>query len=423
MGLLHSSSTYNDKASNESIDSSLTLSRITFFFSGIFALVAVVVPIIFSEYAGGWTKKYTSPRPIFSYESLANKGDYLAGKVVIVTGANTGIGYYTALEMARHGANVIVAARSERKGYKAVDTMMHNIMKATKPGQTPGIIQYKQLDLASLESIKHFVDDFQKLHLPLHKLILNADIMKSPRTYFIGKQMSYGYTVTKDGFEAHIGVNHIGHFYLVQLLRDLLIKSAPSRVISVSSMAEKAAYEGDGIRFDTWKAPVKRTEKGISEWYEDGVAYGQSKLANILFVKELATQLNGTGVTAYSCHPGIVVTKQSRYMEENQDEEFQAVGWWRNQIMAKFVFKWIGQMQFTVMDGALTQLDLAVSDTRKFVNGAYYHPIGKLIGNATHPQGSNATLQRQLWEETSRMIEEAGFGFANSTYMRNYLDN
>jgi len=75
------------------------------------------------------------------------------------------------------------------------------------------------------------------------------------------------------------------------------------------------------------------------------------------------------------------------------------------------------------MDGALTQLDLAVSDTRKFVNGAYYHPIGKLIGNATHPQGSNATLQRQLWEETSRMIEEAGFGFANSTYMRNYLDN
>ena len=103
-----------------------------------------------------------------------------------------------------------------------------------------------------------------------------------------------GYAATTDGFESHIGINHLAHFYLTQLLRDTLVASAPARVVAVSSAAEKGAPPS-GIDFGSWMARQPD--------YEDGQAYGQSKLANVIFSRELAAQLNGTGVTSYSCHP------------------------------------------------------------------------------------------------------------------------
>merc|ERR1712176_606040 len=125
--------------------------------------------------------------------------------------------------------------------------------------------------------------------------------------------------------------NHIGHFYLTQLLTPVLKKSAPSRVVSVSSLAEVAAYETDGVRFTTWKPSLaKKDDDGgemkMPEDYEDGVAYGQSKLANILFARELASRMEGTGVTAYSCHPGTIKTELGRYMITEVEKEIGDVG-------------------------------------------------------------------------------------------------
>ena len=390
--------------------SSLTLSKVTLLLSGLFALAVVLLPIIFSEFAGGWTKKYTSPSPIFTPSRIGN----LTGQVAIVTGSNTGIGYYTALELARHGATVVVAARSATKGEAAVAKIQQDLSTAataatvaiTTTTTTTENVRFLPLDLSSLESVRSFARQFLELGLPLHKLILNAGIMKSPGQMFIGKEMSYGYDVTKDGFESHVGVNHIGHYYLTQLLREVLVQSAPSRVVSVSSMAEEGAYPEEGIRFDTWKAASD--SNSIPDGYEDGIAYGQSKLANILFAQELAEQLNGTSVTAYSCHPGIIMTELSRYMVEEQDKELKTVGWLQKQMVYLFG-KYFEKMQFTAPDGALTQLHLAVADPSTLQSGGFYHPIGSLMGGGRHPQGTNSTLAKLVWTETGRMIQEAGF--------------
>lgn len=339
------------------------------------------------------------------------ENNYLAGQVAIVTGSNTGMGYYTALELARHGATVIVAARSAAKGEAAVAKIRQEIA-ATTTTTTSTIenVRFMPLDLSSLESVRSFAHQFLKTKLPLHKLILNAGIMKSPGAMFIGKETTYGYDVTKNGFEAHVGINHIGHYYLTQLLRKKLVKSAPSRVVSVSSMAEEGAYPEEGIRFDTWKAPQAAASSidMIPDGYEDGLAYGQSKLANLLFVQQLAEQLNGTGVTAYSCHPGIVMTELSRYMMEEQDHDLKTAGWLSKQ-MAYLFAKYFEQMQFTAPDGALTQLHLSVADPGELQTGGFYHPIGELVGGGRHSQGNNSTLAKLVWTETARMIREAGF--------------
>ncbi|GAX19466.1 retinol dehydrogenase 12 [Fistulifera solaris] len=369
------------------------LSKMAVYLSASFAIVIAVFPMIISEMIGGWTAKYTSP-VYFTPNSIPD----LTGKVAIVTGANTGIGYHTALELARKNAQVIVASRDPTKGQAAVA----RIQEATDNRD----VRFLPLDLSSLASVRSFAQAFQALQLPLNVLILNAGIMKSPGAQFIGKNMTQGFELTQDGFEVHIGVNHIGHFYLTQLLRDSLIASAPSRVVSVSSIAEQGAYQPDGIRFELWK-PLN-VEYAAAMGYEDGMAYGQSKLANALFAKELAEQLKEHGVTTYSCHPGVIVSELTRYLAANIEEEAMQKSWWSRMLLHAFG-KYFELAQMKTADGALTQLHLAVSNVTELSNGEFYHPIGRLMGNPTHAQGSNETLQKELWRETERMIRETGF--------------
>lgn len=136
-----------------------------------------------------------------------------------------------------------------------------------------------QLDLASLESVREFSRKFHEVESQLHILICNAGVMTLPFSH------------TKDGFEMQLGVNHLGHFLLTVLLLDLLKASAPSRIVVVSSIA----HEGGVINRDDLMS-----EKSYNKYK----AYAQSKLANILFCKGLEKRLEGTGVTANSCHPG-----------------------------------------------------------------------------------------------------------------------
>lgn len=148
-------------------------------------------------------------------------------------------------------------------------------------------IHFLQLDLASMESIRQFSKKFHELENQLHILINNAGIMACPRA------------ITKDGFEAQIGTNHMGHFLLTNLLLDLLKQSAPSRVVVVSSLFH-------------WYGRINKEDLNSEKSYYRWLAYGQSKLANILFARELATRLQGTGVTVNSLHPGAVRTELAR---------------------------------------------------------------------------------------------------------------
>lgn len=356
------------------------LKILTILVGAISILFGVIFPLAMSHFAGGWVRKYTSENAFF----VSDIPD-LTNKVAIVTGANTGIGLESAKELARKGATVIVCSRSKAKGEKAVETIKSAI---ALDNQDPKVI-FLQLDLGSLKSVKTFVDEFLNLGLPLHILLNNAGIMKSPGSTFIGTEMFYGYETTADGLEVHIGVNHIGHFYLTSLLLDTLKASAPSRIVSVSSAAEQSSYDA-GIRRDLW------AQRG--EDYEDGRAYGQSKLANILFARELADRVSGSGVTVYSCHPGIIKTELGRYMEEDMKKDASFFASKVNDV----VMSLFETALFSTPDGALNQLYLATSPVLP-KNGAYYTPIATL-DTPIHPQGQNVTLQKLLWYESEQII-------------------
>lgn len=147
----------------------------------------------------------------------------------------------------------------------------------------------RELDLSSLESIRKFAEKFLKEESRLDILINNAGIMICPKS------------LTKDGLETQIGVNHMGHFLLTNLLLDLLKKSSPSRIIVLSSLAHIAGY-------------INKKDLNSEKSYNRILAYGQSKLANILFTRYLSKKLNGTGVTVYCLHPGSVNTELTRHV-------------------------------------------------------------------------------------------------------------
>ena len=180
----------------------------------------------------------------------------LSGKVIIVTGANSGIGFEAAKEFARNGAETILACRSIEKATKALDRLKSEI-----PDAKAEIIQ---LDLASLKSIHKFAEKFKKDYSRLDVLVNNAGIMAVP------------YRKTEDGFESQVGINHLGHFALTSLLYDLLASTADARVVNVSSTGHTMGK----MDFDNFMY-----EDG--EGYSRFEAYGRSKLANLLFTYEL----------------------------------------------------------------------------------------------------------------------------------------
>jgi len=365
----------------------------------------IIVPVLISEATGGFTKRYTANS--FRSEYLQNKGN-----VAIVTGGNTGIGFETAKQLALNGANVILTARSEAKGKDAVS----RIMEASEANDDT-LVRYMICDQNSLKSIQNFVSKFRALKLPsINLLVLNAGVMKSPGAQFIGKNLTYGFDLTDDGFEQHIGVNHIAHFYLTNQLEKELISGASteagSRVVSVSSMAHSGAFF-DGIRPETWSpttSVVAKTDKEIvvPDWYEDGTAYGQSKLANILFARELASRMSTYGVNAYSLHPGIIQSDLARYMAPVMQNE-EGKSFLEKMISSLFVFIW-NSSNMNVLDGSLTTLYLSTAPTKDLVNGGYYLPIG-VLADIEHPawkkddEEKNGKLQKMLWTETEKAIE------------------
>ncbi|TDG98573.1 hypothetical protein EPR50_G00201740 [Perca flavescens] len=205
------------------------------------------------------------------------------GKTVIVTGANSGIGKATAAGIVKLQGRVIMACRDLRRAEEAA----REILQETGSDRSQLIV--KQLDLASLTSVHTFCRDIIKEEPRLDVLINNAGVYQCP------------YAQTEDGFEMQFGVNHLGHFLLTHQLLNLLKKSAPSRVVVVSSKLYKQGH----INFE---------DLNSEQSYDKAFAYSRSKLANLLFTRELARRLEGSGVAVNALTPGIVRTNLGRHV-------------------------------------------------------------------------------------------------------------
>ena len=196
-------------------------------------------------------------------------------KVVMITGANSGIGKAASLSLAKMGATLVMVARNKERG----EVARSEVVKESQNNS----IDLLLADLSSLESVRQLATEFQKRYSKLHVLINNAGIFNQRRS------------VTADGYENTFGTNYLAPFLLANLQLDLLKASAPSRIINVSSVGH---YNGH-INFD---------DLNLEKEYGGWKAYGQSKLALVLFTHELAKKLHGTGVTVNSVHPGTVAT-------------------------------------------------------------------------------------------------------------------
>lgn len=201
----------------------------------------------------------------------------LTGKTVVVTGGNSGIGYEAALQLARKGARVVLACRNPTRAAEAIGAL-----RAAAPAAR---VEAMDLDLASLASVRRFAESFLGRPGPLHLLINNAGLIASPRR------------TTADGFELQLGTNHLGHFALTGLLLERLLATGGARVVTLSSNAHRMGR----IYFDDLQL-----ERGYDRWK----AYGQSKLANLLFTYELQRRLEAAGrkLLAVACHPGYAST-------------------------------------------------------------------------------------------------------------------
>jgi NAD(P)-dependent dehydrogenase (short-subunit alcohol dehydrogenase family) len=200
----------------------------------------------------------------------------LTGQTILVTGANTGIGRASARALADRGATLVLACRSEAKGRTAAA----EITRQTGNDR----VTVLELDLGDLDSVRACAAAFLSQDRPLHVLLNNAGLA--------GQR-----GVTPSGFEIMFGTNHVGPFLLTALLLDRLTASAPARIVNVASDAHRSAR---GIDFEAVRRPT-RSRTGMAE-------YGVSKLANVLHAQELARRLEGTGVTTYALHPGVVAS-------------------------------------------------------------------------------------------------------------------
>src|SRR6059036_1784895 len=244
----------------------------------------------------------------------------MKGRVCMITGANSGIGKATALELAGMGATLVIVARDKQRGENAISEIRSDTGNNS--------IELLLADLSSLQSVRELAQQFQAKYSRLHVLINNAGLFNQRRH------------VTPDGYEATFAINYLAPFLLTNLLLDQLKSSAPSRIVNVSSVGH---YNGH-INFD---------DLNLEKEYGGWKAYGQSKLALVLFTHELAKKLQGTGVTVNAVHPGTVATNI----------------WTRPLGPAGFIMALPKLFMASPKEGAETIVYLASSDDAKDLNG------------------------------------------------------
>jgi NAD(P)-dependent dehydrogenase (short-subunit alcohol dehydrogenase family) len=285
----------------------------------------------------------------------------MQGKVVVITGSNIGIGLETAVGVATQGATTVLACRNQEKAAAAARDI-----KARSGNDDVALVA---LDLSDLQSVKAAADDILGRWDQLHVLINNAGGTWSERQE------------TKQGFELTFGVNHLGPFYLTGLLLERLRQSAPSRIINLASVGHHMAWSG--MRFDDLQSEKR---------YSAMDAYGRSKLANILFTRELAKRLDGSGVTANAVHPGPV---RSGFGMDGDLGGLMGLG---NRAIRPF--------EISAASGAKTSVYLASSPEVEGKTGLYW--VRRRPGHMSG-QAKNNAQARQLWEESEKLVAAAGF--------------
>jgi len=291
------------------------------------------------------------------------------GKIVLITGGNSGLGKETALEMAKRGAIIILASRN----VTLTDKVIEDIRKVTSNGKLVNM----KLDLGSLQSIRSFAEEVKKNYDRIHILINNAGVFCP-----LKKALK-----TAEGFEFNFGVNHLGHFLLTNLLLDEIKKAAPSRVVVVASLLS----ESGKINFDDLMLEKVNPEdesmpgrRGITSFS----AYGNSKLSNVLFARELAARVAGTGVHTYALCPGWVKTDLGRYMDLS----------WKSYIM---MIPFAAMLMRTPHQGAQTILHCSLSKECAI-------ETGKLYRNCSHwvtKSNISDNIAKRLWDVSEELVQ------------------
>jgi retinol dehydrogenase-14 len=276
-------------------------------------------------------------------------------QVGVVTGASSGIGLYTALGLARTGMRVIMTGRNRDRTEVACRFVLERVRDAK--------VETLLADFASLAAVRGLADEILSRHQQIDVLVNNAGLL------------SPGFRLSQDGYEMTFAVNHLAPFLLTNLLLDRLKDSAPARIVTVSSRAHR------GNRLDL------QTITGSQDWSMTK-AYGRSKLCNILFTRELARRLEGTGVVAVCLHPGVVAT------EFGHRGGLVELGW----RLAK-------PFMISAEKGAETSVFLAtVADPTPF-NGGYV--VNKVLAQPD-PAALDNGLARRLWDESARLVGLSG---------------
>ena len=299
------------------------------------------------------------------------------GAVALITGGNTGIGKATAIALARQGARVVFTSRDEARGKLALDEIR------TASGCAD--VEVLTLDLASLASVRRCAAEFTERFDRLDVLVNNA-----------GVALTRGLRqVTHDGLEMQFGVNHVGHFVLTNALLPLIRKSAPARIVNLSSAGYLMAPEG--LQFDDLQS--EKAYKGFP-------CYGHSKLANIAFTIELARRLEGDGIAVNAVHPGYVGTElghlrpedKARFVRSEQKPAKKSGGGGGPDLSA------LGE-PLSPEEGAATSILVAASPDVEGVTGRYFSD-----SEATEltPVAADAVAAARLWDETEKLLSALG---------------
>jgi len=281
---------------------------------------------------------------------MAKNGDWIRGKTCMITGATSGIGRASAVELGQMGAKLVLVCRNRERGAELV----REIQQA---GNSE--VELMVADLESQAQIRKVAADFLATRKPLHVLMNNAGIFNMKRR------------TTTDGIEEVWAVNHLAYFMLTLLLLDRIKESAPARIINISSHLHQNAT----IRFDDLGA--ERSYGGMS-------SYGQSKLGNVLFTYELARRLEGTGVTVNAVHPGAVATNLAR----------------NNGGIVSAAWKLAGTFMRSPNNGARTQVYLASSPEVDGITGKYFIDCKEARSSA---ESHDASIARRLWDVSAQM--------------------
>lgn len=289
----------------------------------------------------------------------------LDGKVIVVTGGNSGLGYESVKLLASKNASLILASRSLEKGLKAKEEIISEYPKAK--------IEVMALDLGNLESIEEFAKNFKSKYKQLDILFNNAGVMNTP------------YSKTEQGFEHQIGVNHLGHFVLTGHLFDLLKRTKNSRIVNISSLLHKKGV----INFDTFIYKDGYT-------YSSEEAYAQSKLANLLFTYALDRKIKDAGldIKVLAAHPGGASTNLGRYQNPSLLQK----------ILKKTIYSALMQNS---KQGAMSGLRAALD--KEIDSGTYIGPSGFLEASGVpyiaipSQLALNQELQDELWKVSERL--------------------